>query len=302
MLADVLASIVALERPRDVDLEVIVVNNNCSDTTDEVIGSFKTSLPVRRVFEGKPGLSNARNAAVETFVGDYLIWTDDDVYVDRDWLCAYVEGFRRHPDAAVFGGPIRAHFDHEPPRWLAEGLRDVRDAFGVRDLGPNETPLVPATRQFPYGANYAIRRAEQLATAYDASIGRSPDNAFLGGEEIGVMSTILARGGTGWWLPAARIRHRIRANQLDLAYLKKFYVGVGRWMGIADRNADYRRVLGYPAWMLREVLVLELRHLYLRVTAPRARVLGALKAACIVRGRLLAAGDRGEGGPTGPAQ
>ena len=46
--------------PSETDWELLVVNNNCTDRTDEVIRVFEGRLPVRRIFEKRPGLSNAR--------------------------------------------------------------------------------------------------------------------------------------------------------------------------------------------------------------------------------------------------
>jgi glucosyl-dolichyl phosphate glucuronosyltransferase len=60
-----------------------------------------------------PPFSRARNRAVYAARGDYLVWTDDDVVVDPNWLAAYVAAFRRRPEAAVFGGPVFPRY--EPP-------------------------------------------------------------------------------------------------------------------------------------------------------------------------------------------
>ena len=93
--------------PDDADWEVVVVsNNNCIDHTDAVIKAFADRLPIRREFEPERGLSHARNRAVDAAKGDYIVWTDDDVVVAPGWLAAYIEAFRRWPEAAVFGGPI----------------------------------------------------------------------------------------------------------------------------------------------------------------------------------------------------
>jgi glycosyltransferase involved in cell wall biosynthesis len=59
--------------PDDLDWEVLVVNNNCSDHTDEVIKAFADRLPIRREFEPQRGLSRARNRAVDAAKGDYIV-------------------------------------------------------------------------------------------------------------------------------------------------------------------------------------------------------------------------------------
>ena len=107
-LRQTLDGFTGIAAPAATKWELLVVNNNCTDGTDEVIRAFEDRLPVRRAFEPRPGLSHARNRAIAEATGDYILWTDDDVTVCRDWLVAYADAFRRWPDAALFGGPIRA--------------------------------------------------------------------------------------------------------------------------------------------------------------------------------------------------
>ena len=95
--------------------EVVVVNNNSTDDTERVLDAFAGRLPLRRAFEARPGLSHARNTAVRWATGDYIVWTDDDALVDADWLAAYVRAAEQHPEAAVFGGPVRPR-QRRPPR------------------------------------------------------------------------------------------------------------------------------------------------------------------------------------------
>src|SRR5689334_771393 len=115
-----LVSLAAVRVPEGVDWEVLVVNNNCTDHTEAVIQSFASKLPIRREFETQRGLSRARNRAVDTARGDYIVWTDDDVVIHNGWLAAYAEAFCRWPEAAVFGGPIVPKYAAPLPAWLAD--------------------------------------------------------------------------------------------------------------------------------------------------------------------------------------
>ena len=288
-LESTLATLSSTAIPDGVNWDVVVVNNNCTDATDEVIRSFGGRLPVRSVFEPVPGVANARNAAVRHASGDYVFWLDDDVLVPPGWMTAYVDAIGRHPDAAVFGGPITPHFEAEPPSWLADNLRSIPEPFGVLDPGPVERPIDHATNYLPFGANCVVRRAELLRFPYDPSIGRSPTEAFLGGEETGVMKSILASGETGWWVPIATVAHRVRPEQLNLDYVERFYTGIGRWMGLSDRSQRFPTLLGYPRWMLLEFAIREFKYQVGRPFTPRTSRLTSMKARRILMGRLLSA-------------
>ena len=91
-----------LRIPPGVEWELLVMNNNCTDNTDQVIARHADHLPIRRLFEPKQGLSNARNCTVRAAEGEFLLWTDDDVLVDPKWLESYVDAVQRWPTASVF--------------------------------------------------------------------------------------------------------------------------------------------------------------------------------------------------------
>ena len=135
--------------------EVVVVNNGSTDDTDHVLDVFADRLPLRRAFEQAAGLSHARNCAVRHTTGDYIAWTDDDVLVDADWLSAYERAIERHPEAAVFGGPVRPCFEGAPPPWLLTGWNEISEAFAARDLG--DEPVELRDGALPYGANFVVR-------------------------------------------------------------------------------------------------------------------------------------------------
>src|SRR5262249_32999269 len=149
----------AVDIPVATEWEILVVNNNCTDQTDQVIRAYEGRLPIRRVFEPRPGLSHARNRAVTQATGKYILWTDDDVTVCTGWLAAYVDAFRRWPDAAVFGGPIEPWFDGTPPKWLSQIYNTIAGVYAARDFGTEPVPLSPNV--IPWGANYAVRAREQ---------------------------------------------------------------------------------------------------------------------------------------------
>ena len=125
----------ALERmarlvvPPDTWWELVVVNNNSTDNTDKVLERFERRLPLRRVFEPMPGLSNARNTALREAKGDYVLWTDDDVLVSEGWLGGFVESVRANPSASLYGGPIDAAFLVEPDAKLLAGFPILARGF-----------------------------------------------------------------------------------------------------------------------------------------------------------------------------
>src|SRR5580658_9941527 len=84
--------------PRSVEWEVLVVDNNSSDRTHEVVEALSHLHPgrFRYLFEPRPGKSYALNAGIGQARGDIVAFMDDDVSVDPAWL--------RNLTKALYGG------------------------------------------------------------------------------------------------------------------------------------------------------------------------------------------------------
>jgi glycosyltransferase involved in cell wall biosynthesis len=281
-----LASLAAARRPGAADLEIIVVNNRCSDETDAVIGRFMPLLPLRRVWQPVPGLSNARNAAIAAATGEYVVWTDDDVVVDPGWLVAYEDAFNTHPEAAFFGGAIEPVFEGGTPEWIRAEWRHLACAFAERELGSE--PFEFDAERLPFGANMAVRTTEQRAHLFDPRLGRQPGHGLVGGDEIAIFRAMLARGASGRWLPTCRVRHCIPPERQTLRYVRDYFVGQGRTKALTRPPAVGCRVLGRPAWLWRRAVSLELRFRLLRGFGDREQWLPAMIKAATASGVLEA--------------
>jgi glycosyltransferase involved in cell wall biosynthesis len=211
--------------PPSVPWELIVVNNNCTDATEHVLDRMALRLPLRRVFEPSPGQSHARNAAVRHANGEYIIWTDDDVLVGKDWLRAYADAIQQWPDAAVFGGPVKPKFEGTPPKWMSAIWPDVAEVFGVLDLGTQPVEFSPP--RIPYGSNFVVRAREQRQFLYDPNLGRMQGSGALE-DEVAVVEAIFSSGGKGWWIPAASVEHWISEERQTIQYLENYFALLGR--------------------------------------------------------------------------
>lgn len=230
-----LESVCALSTPKGLDWEICVVDNGSSDGTRQVIESFVGRIPIRYVREDAAGLSNARNQGVAEARGRYICWTDDDVELDPDWLNAYAQAFRRHPDAVVFGGRILPQLEGPSPPWFA-ALADrwpLTTLLAARDLGDEISALTLEDGRVPWGANFAIRTAEQRQHAYDPNLGVSPNQHRLG-EEAELIFRILSAGATGWWVPDAKVRHIIPTGRQSRRYVYQYFFASGETLAYLE--------------------------------------------------------------------
>lgn len=264
--------------PPSVPWEALVVDNGSTDDTQRVLDQFVSRLPLRRVVEPTLGLSNARNAAVAHASGDYILWTDDDVLVDRGWLRGYEDAIHRWPDAAVFGGPIRPQFEGTPPAWLLAVWTRVAGAFAVRDLGDHPVPL-DGEETVPYGANFVVRTREQRCFAFDPELGRHGRSGRLC-EETAVIQAILSGGATGWWVPEAAVSHWVPRDRQTVAYLRHYFELVGK-----TRPAPREARQG-GARMLRKYIRAEYAYRKARLTAEPRRWIEAMIEASMLKAHV----------------
>src|SRR3990167_5510795 len=70
------------------DYEIIVVDNNSTDKTKEIVEGFKRAFPGNLIylFEQRKGKTFALNKGIESTRGEIIAMTDDDCVADRNWL------------------------------------------------------------------------------------------------------------------------------------------------------------------------------------------------------------------------
>src|SRR5690242_17387042 len=249
VLSRTLHHICGLRIPAGITWELIVVDNNCTDDTASVVESFSDRLPIRRVVEAAQGISNARNRALKVAQGDLLVFTDDDVIVDENWLGAYLSASRRWPEAGYFGGVITPAYDEPPPTWFREH-RSLLDVYlgQAHDLGQVER-LFNAS-EWPWGPNMAFRRAAFERARFRSDLGhRGSERAVL--EERVYCDELRNAGVAGVWVPEARVAHRVGADRLSLSSVYRTFVSLGRtrvrlW-GIPPGTATWS---GVPRWVI----------------------------------------------------
>lgn len=223
-LAQTLRNLEAVDVPAPVEWELLVVDNASTDETPAVL-QRDWSLPLRALREERDGKSHAANLATERARGALLVWTDDDVRPAPDWIGAYVAAAGRWPAATFLGGPVLPLFEAAPPPWLEAGLAEVGLAYALLDLGPEERPLRAGERA--NGPNFAVRLEAARAHPWNPELGPRANGRISGGESW-VQERIERAGGSGVWVPGARVEHVIPAKTMTLDYVRFRYRLHGR--------------------------------------------------------------------------
>lgn len=214
-LRQTLAGTVQQHFPKD-HYEILVIDNNSTDHTAAVVAEFAHSYPAPRyVRETQQGLDYARNRAIAEARGEIIIFGDDDILVQPDWLAQMAvpllaDAGARHIGAV--GGEVIPVFPDGLPDWVREWHAPL--AFRA-DAGPIEK------RHSPMGANLAFPAwvFTELGLFHTA-LDRAAGNYFSGGDSE-MIRRVRAAGLEVWFAPAAAVQHQMPASRTTFRYARR---------------------------------------------------------------------------------
>jgi glycosyltransferase involved in cell wall biosynthesis len=221
-LGNTLASLKQLSVSGGLSWELILVNNNSTDGTAEIIDQFaRTSgLNVQHVFEPRQGKAFALNSGIRRTQGAIVAFTDDDVLVDSGWLGALAHTFAAM-DCIGVGGRVVPVWNQRPPSWLEMEGQQVVVHF---DFGgePKEIGLPPI------GANMAFRRAAfEKHGLFRTELG--PDHLEIASSEDDEFGRRLLKAGEKIvYCPLATVYHPIEPQRLTKDYFLRWFYSSGR--------------------------------------------------------------------------
>ena len=285
-LARTLQTLGDLVLPSGLQWELIVIDNNSTDNTSKVCNKFTSRLPLCYVFEAQQGKSYALNTGITLARGGLVLFLDDDVDVDKDWIASLWDAAGRHPEASFFGGRILPKWEQPPPHWLAAHSQSLLSGITVHvDLG-NITRRITDSDPCFYGANSAYRRAVFARGArFDPTICPCRDNQVRGEEEE-LIQQLRAQGQIGLYVPEATVHHRNPVERMTEKYLRAWCVGGG--IG-AVRRGNIKMVhlwFGVPRYCWRQFVVGAITYGVLRWIGPAATWLRAEKQMAAMYGAI----------------
>lgn len=232
--------------------EIIVVDNNSTDTTQSVVRQLSsTSLPTVVVSEPRAGLSNARNRGVHAARAPWVLFLDDDVDVTTDFLARYLRALSDFPTYGYFGGPVIPSFSGPERRWTEAVLASHYWLYSCIDLGYPTRAF--SEDQAPFGANFCVLRDHLLQHPFSESFGYR-HGRLIPGEETVLVEGLRARGVVGMWLADCGVRHRLPAKRNSPVYLARRSYGQGIAAGMLARGSGQR-----VRWALRDLARATLR-------------------------------------------
>lgn len=224
--------------------EVIVVDNNSSDNTLELLEEYRRQHPdyhFRFYTEPNQGVAYTRTRCAREAQGSIVAYLDDDSIAQPGWLNGIVSFFDAHPNTYSTGGKITPVFLTEIPDWYS---RYFWGLVGHYDLGPVVKKLTGM--RYPSGANMHFRKEAFLEYGYfNTDLGRKGEG-LLATEEKDFYLRLLAAGRDVYYLPHVEVLHHVENNKFDTNYVRRHSMGIG--------GGERLRLKGQPLSLFKKLL------------------------------------------------
>lgn len=231
-LGRTIESLVRQNLPPD-SFELIVVDNNSTDATPEVVRRAQATSPVaiRYHLERRQGVHYARNWAGVHARGSILYYTDDDMVADPEALPVLLRLFELDSKIATASGRVLPQWEATPPSWVTALCQNYLLSLQLR---PDDLII---SKEDPgiFSCHQAIRKNVLLECG-----GFNPENTageWIGDGETGLCLKIRARGYKFAYSARAVTHHVIPPERMTQDYLNRRLIN----QGFADAFTWFRR-------------------------------------------------------------
>lgn len=234
-IATILDRLQAQENTESLSWEVLVVDNNSTDTTLDVVSRYQhnwplTGVPLRCVTEPQQGASFARRRAIQEARGQWIGFLDDDTWPTPTWVAAVCAFAQQHPNAGAMNGNIYGCFEGTPP----EGFKHIAPFFAVIERR-TPTPYRLNDQKYahqvvmPPGAGLVVQKRAWLESVPNNLVLKGPVGSTLNakGEDMEALMHLSRKGWEIWFNPTQAIEHYIPQSRFEHAYLLRFFKGIG---------------------------------------------------------------------------
>jgi glycosyltransferase involved in cell wall biosynthesis len=207
--------------------ELLLVDNNCSDSTVELATSVwaENEIPflLRIVEESNPGLSNARKAGVVASAGEVIIFCDDDNWLSENYLREAYNLIKS--DKSIFGvcGFCDPVSDIYLPKWFEEYSEIY--ACGLPQIKDNESKELITLRGAAMALNGDVIRDLYFAGMIHFNSGRK-GKSLASGEDDEISFWLRTLGGKILYSENLKLQHFMEESRLNVEYRNRLEEGI----------------------------------------------------------------------------
>lgn len=208
LLSEALESLTKLDIPRELQVELTLVDNENSITTQRVLDQVKDKLAFKTDYrvESQRGIAYARNKVLEAALekkADAIAFFDDDARVAPDWLALLYSYYSKNK-VEVVTGPQKSILPPGAPLWAykSEFLQ------GMRFSTDTERPWAATHNVF-----FDMILVREWGLRFDT------DFALTGGDDQFFFMQAVQKGARIRWLEKAIVSEKVSPERLSLSWV-----------------------------------------------------------------------------------
>ena len=237
------------------EFEIIVVDNNSTDNTQNVVETFIQSNPDFKIYyhvETLQGVHYARNTAAKIAKGEYLYFTDDDMIADTNLLNELLYLFGLDEKIASVTGTVLPKWEVKPPHWILKLCNNALLSLN----SPSKEIIISETDCNVFSCHQMIKRNVFLLSG-----GFNPENTkgeWIGDGETGINIKIKELGFKFASNRKSITNHIIPPSRMTQTYLNKRLYNQGN----CDTYTWYRQSKPSNPKLIIDILISLLKAFY----------------------------------------
>lgn len=279
----------AVQKTNDLAWEVIVIDNNCTDTTAQVVAEFAkkhAQLPLRLVQEPIAGLSHARKRGVHEANFETIIFCDDDNWLAENYVLNAHNLMNSDYSIGILGGNIKAEFEVEKPVWFDE----YAGGYAIGEQAKPDSDTLEE-KKWVFGAGTVIRKelfAQLNSSSIELLLTGRKGNKLLAGDDSELCAIAILLGYRVVASSSLNLKHFVAANRLALDYARNLYKGFGASLVVLnayEHVINNKREASFSDWLARiwhYVRLISPKQVLLSIFYPNTRALFFSKAYIIM--------------------
>jgi len=218
-------------------VEIVVADNDPLASAKAFVTEFAKASDIEIVYKHvpEPGVSNARNGALEVARGRFIAFLDDDMEALPGWLDELVKAAIKYEAAITFGPAIAVMPNQDDP------------------LNPYMAPFFSRIADAPEG--YIQKCLGTGGCLLDLSLCNMPVPAFnpihneTGGEDDALFHHLMAHGAKIAWAIKAESYEIVPASRATPLYMWKRNFAFGQGPSQEQADKGWRGAFGVIKWM-----------------------------------------------------
>ena len=202
--------------------EVVVVDNASTDNTSEVVETEWAKTGSTATFsllhQPRPGLTYARELALEKARYPFIVFCDDDNWLAPDYVNLAHEIMQRHPSIGVLGGHGELEYETPPPAWVA--------ALPLFANGRQAKSSGKVYRNTVYGAGCVIRKPAYGAVCrmgFEPMLTDRMGTNLSSGGDYEFCYALALTGYDIWYDDRLRFKHFMPKERMEWKYYERFF-------------------------------------------------------------------------------